>query len=52
MTDELNKIKCPFCGEDDFDLIGLKYHLINYCDEYKNTPPIELPIDSKLKEEK
>ena len=31
-------IKCPFCEEDDFDKIGLKYHLENHCLEYKNTP--------------
>ena len=28
------EIKCPFCDEDDFDLIGLKYHLIHHCDVY------------------
>lgn len=28
-------ISCPFCKEDDFDLIGLKGHLINgYCEEF------------------
>ncbi len=21
--------KCPFCNEDDFDLLGLKSHLLN-----------------------
>ena len=26
-------ITCPFCGEKDFDLIGLKYHL-SYCEKY------------------
>jgi hypothetical protein len=27
-------IVCPFCGEDDFDLIGLKFHhlLAGHCD--------------------
>ncbi len=24
-----NFISCPFCKEDDFDLIGLKTHLLN-----------------------
>ena len=28
-------IVCPFCGEDDFDLIGLKHHLNVYCDNYQ-----------------
>ena len=27
-------MKCPFCGEDDFDLVGLKYHILNYCKVY------------------
>ena len=30
-------MKCPFCGEDDFDLIGLKYHLLNYCKIFEET---------------
>lgn len=33
-------VKCPFCGEDDFDLIGLKYHLQNYCDPFDECPGI------------
>jgi len=27
-------IVCPFCGEKDFDKIGLKTHLIEFCEEY------------------
>ena len=27
-------IQCPFCGEGDFDLVGLKYHLERYCRDY------------------
>ena len=37
-------MKCPFCGEDDFDLIGLKYHIQNYCkvyDETKRLPTLQ-----------
>ena len=30
-------IKCPFCGEDDFDLIGLKNHLLCHCEEFEQT---------------
>jgi len=31
-------IACPFCGDgSDYDLIGLKYHLRNYCEVYQNT---------------
>ena len=38
MMDYIANIDCPFCNEHDFDKIGLKYHLSNYCTEYKNTP--------------
>ena len=28
--------RCPFCGEKDFDRLGLKIHFIRgYCDEYE-----------------
>ncbi len=27
-------IKCPFCGEDGFDLIGLKFHLGLWCEPF------------------
>ena len=28
-------VSCPFCGEQDFDLIGLKYHLQQgHCTNY------------------
>lgn len=30
-------VVCPFCLEDDFDLIGLKYHLQRgWCEVYEN----------------
>ena len=33
-----NFIKCPFCGENNFDLIGLKDHLLwHKCEIYRNT---------------
>lgn len=35
-----DNLVCPFCGEKDFDKIGLKYHLQNYCNDYKNTEEI------------
>lgn len=29
---------CPFCNEDDFDLIGLKAHLLRgHCDPFEAT---------------
>ena len=36
-----SNIICPFCGEDGFDLIGLKHHLENYCESYKSTLSID-----------
>lgn len=27
-------IKCPFCNQNDFDLIGLKYHIEHHCEIY------------------
>lgn len=27
---------CPFCDAIEFDKIGLKYHLANFCEEYRN----------------
>jgi hypothetical protein len=27
---------CPFCKEEDFDLVGLKHHFdMGYCDKFK-----------------
>lgn len=34
-------VSCPFCGERDFDLVGLKGHLIQDCEDFKDT---ESPI--------
>jgi len=30
----LEMVSCPFCKEEDFDLMGLKFHLQNYCGKY------------------
>jgi len=32
---------CPFCGEQEFDLIGLKYHLLYCCELFKKTENIK-----------
>ena len=32
-------IKCPFCSEDGFDLIGLKNHF-SACEMYQQTPSL------------
>jgi hypothetical protein len=32
-------LPCPFCGEDDFDLIGLKVHLTaGWCQRFNALP--------------
>jgi len=33
-------ITCPFCKNDDFDLVGLKHHLKCQCEKYANTKGI------------
>jgi hypothetical protein len=43
MTTEKESLVCPFCNEGDFDKIGLKYHLINHCEEYRLTANINRP---------
>ena len=38
------EMKCPFCGDDDFDDVGLKIHLIfGHCETFEN-----LDIDERL----
>ena len=32
---------CPFCEEIDFDLTGLKYHLLNYCEKFRETDSLQ-----------
>ena len=36
----MSDIVCPFCGEKGFDLVGLKYHLLNYCNLFLDTESI------------
>ena len=31
---------CPFCGENDFDAIGLKSHLLNWCEVFETTETV------------
>lgn len=44
---EKKGVVCPFCGEDDFDFPGLKWHLTgvsilgnNNCEAYQNTEEV------------
>uniref|UniRef100_A0A6M3KZ47 Uncharacterized protein n=1 Tax=viral metagenome TaxID=1070528 RepID=A0A6M3KZ47_9ZZZZ len=42
MADEqVEDLTCPFCGEPDFDKIGLKIHLERWCEEYEKLPRID-----------
>lgn len=43
-------IKCPFCHEDGFDLVGLKQHLLNWCPEFEDVETIEEERIRKKKE--
>lgn len=36
----MSDLICPFCGEKDFDAIGLKSHLQRDCEAYANTENI------------
>ena len=46
----MSNIICPFCGEEDFDLIGLKHHLQNHCEEYAATIGVSATPDYKPEE--
>lgn len=37
-------VACPFCGESDFDLIGLKSHLQRWCKVYDKIEDIGNPM--------
>ena len=43
-------VACPFCGEDDFDLVGLKYHLGRYCTAYADTETAQQEYERLIKE--
>lgn len=47
----ISPIVCPFCGEDDFDKTGLKYHLLHDCKEFRNTHEIAYRTVTKPKSE-
>lgn len=37
---------CPFCGENDFDAVGLKSHLLNHCEVFEH---LESPLEELLR---
>lgn len=50
MNEEVIYVDCPFCGEGDFDLFGLKLHLLNnFCDAFN---AIDTSIPESKKEDK
>lgn len=49
----MSDIICPFCKEKGYDLIGLKYHLLQgYCKVFNSviTPEEETALKNKIKE--
>lgn len=36
---------CPFCDDTGFDKIGLKIHLLMFCDDFAHTPVTDDPSD-------
>lgn len=43
-------IKCPFCGEEGFDRVGLKGHLLYWCEMFERTETPDEEISRKLRE--
>lgn len=48
MSDE--DIKCPFCKETGFDLVGLKDHLFGRCEAYEKTESVAEERERLIKE--
>jgi hypothetical protein len=46
----VNTTTCQFCGESDFDLVGLKSHLLNYCEQFSETPDAQQCIMERIAE--
>jgi hypothetical protein len=46
----MEDLSCPFCGEDEFDLIGLKAHLLRRCDVFDACPSPEAEQQQARKE--
>lgn len=40
-TDHTAYVVCPYCGEKDFDLVGLKNHLLAHCDKFRKTETLQ-----------
>lgn len=47
----MNTVECSFCGEKDFDLVGLKYHLNQYCEIFAITHDPNIHKNPEIDEE-
>lgn len=46
-----NDLDCPFCRDTDFDLPGLKHHLLSgYCDAFHQTPTLDDAVAQRLRD--
>lgn len=45
----MSSVSCPFCKEEGFDLVGLKWHLRAHCEVYEKT---ESPYEERQREER
>jgi hypothetical protein len=41
-------LTCPFCKEEDFDAIGLKYHLLYHCDKFFEVNDVKILTVHKI----
>ena len=41
-------MECLFCGDIDFDLVGLKGHIVNSCEVFEQT---ETPLLERLRKQ-
>jgi hypothetical protein len=46
-TREDYPLTCPFCGDVDFDAVGLKAHLERWCDAYRSVPTLEQEMEAR-----
>lgn len=50
MTAKYESVTCPFCGETDFDPIGLKNHFTaGYCEIFNALPAVRPPLPAAMK---
>lgn len=43
-------LACPFCTDTDFDMPGLKHHLLRgYCEVFESTPSLDDAVAERLR---